>query len=40
MPLGVWFQPHLALRPGLIDTHNVDEVILVCGAVALHRSAG
>jgi SAM-dependent methyltransferase len=34
MPLGMWFQPRLALRPGLIDTRNVDEVILVCGAAA------
>jgi len=32
MPLGVWFQPRLTLRPGMIDTQGVDEIILVCGA--------
>jgi len=30
MPLGVRFQKKLALVPGLIDTENVDEVLLVC----------
>lgn len=30
MPLGVHFQKKLAFAPGLIDTENVDEVLLVC----------
>ncbi len=30
MPLGVRFQKKLALCPGLIDTSNVDEILLVC----------
>ena len=30
MPLGVRFQEKLALAAGLIDTENVDEVLLVC----------
>jgi SAM-dependent methyltransferase len=30
MPLGVWFQRKLSLAPGLIDTKDVDEVLLVC----------
>lgn len=32
MPLGVRFQKQLQFQPGLIDTENVDEVILVCRA--------
>jgi hypothetical protein len=30
MPLGVYFQTRLTLVDGLIDTENVDEVLLVC----------
>ena len=30
MPLGVRFQKRLAFAAGLIDTENVDEVLLVC----------
>ena len=30
MPLGVRFQKKLALQPGMIDTAEVDEVLLVC----------
>ena len=30
MPLGVRFQKRLAFTAGLIDTENVDEVLLVC----------
>ncbi|MGH8149804.1 MAG: class I SAM-dependent methyltransferase [Steroidobacteraceae bacterium] len=30
MPLGVLFQAPLALSAGLIDTHRVDEILLVC----------
>ena len=30
MPLGVRFQKQLSLHPGMIDTDNVDEVLLVC----------
>ena len=30
MPLAVRFQQKLALCPGLIDTSNVDEILLVC----------
>jgi SAM-dependent methyltransferase len=30
MPLAVRFQKKLALCPGLIDTSNVDEILLVC----------
>jgi SAM-dependent methyltransferase len=30
MPLGVRFQKKLALHPGMIDTEEVDEVLLVC----------
>jgi SAM-dependent methyltransferase len=30
MPLGVRFQRKLSLAPGLIDTTDVDEVLLVC----------
>ncbi|HUN25725.1 MAG TPA: class I SAM-dependent methyltransferase [Steroidobacteraceae bacterium] len=32
MPLGVYFQPPLALGAGMIDTRGVDEIILVCQA--------
>jgi len=30
MPLGILFQKKLSLQPGLIDTTNVDTVLLVC----------
>jgi SAM-dependent methyltransferase len=30
MPLGVHFQRRLSFAPGMIDTENVDEVLLVC----------
>ena len=30
MPLGVRFQKKLSLHPGMIDTAEVDEVLLVC----------
>lgn len=30
MPLGIFFQKKLDLRPGMIDTANVDTVLLVC----------
>ncbi len=30
MPLGVLFQQPLTLAPGLIDTREVDEILLVC----------
>jgi SAM-dependent methyltransferase len=30
LPLGTFFQRRLALRPGMIDTEAVDEVLLVC----------
>jgi SAM-dependent methyltransferase len=30
MPLGAYFQRPLRLRPGLIETSGVDEVLLVC----------
>lgn len=30
MPLGVRFQKKLSLQPGMIDTADVDEVLLVC----------
>ena len=30
MPLGARFQRKLEFRPGMIDTANVDEVLLVC----------
>jgi SAM-dependent methyltransferase len=30
MPLGVYFQRKLSLTTGMIDTENVDEVLLVC----------
>lgn len=30
MPLGIWFQTRLDVRPGLIDLRGVDEAIFVC----------
>jgi len=30
MPLGVHFQKKLAFVPGLLDTRNIDEVLLAC----------
>ena len=30
MPLGIWFQKKLEMHPGLIDTRDVDTVLLVC----------
>jgi len=30
MPLGVFFQKKLTLHAGMIDTRNVDEILLVC----------
>lgn len=30
MPLGLWFQKKLDLQPGMIDTRDVDTVLLVC----------
>lgn len=30
MPMGILFQKKLDLRPGMIDTENVDTVLLVC----------
>jgi len=30
MPLGMRFQKRLQLLPGMIDTHGVDEILLVC----------
>lgn len=30
MPIGILFQKKLDLRPGMIDTANVDTVLLVC----------
>jgi SAM-dependent methyltransferase len=30
MPLGIRFQKPLGLKPGLIDTNGVDEILLVC----------
>ena len=30
MPLGIRFQKKLALHPGMLDTSDVDEVLLVC----------
>lgn len=30
MPLGILFQKKLSLQPGMIDTENVDTVLLVC----------
>jgi SAM-dependent methyltransferase len=30
MPLGILFQKKLSLQPGMIDTANVDTVLLVC----------
>lgn len=32
MPLGVLFQSRLAFSSGMIDTRDVDEIILVCAA--------
>jgi len=34
MPLGLWNQKELRLFNGLIDTHEVDEILLVCRAGA------
>ena len=39
MPLGVRFQEKLALVAGLIDTENVDEVLLVCRKEGAARRA-
>jgi SAM-dependent methyltransferase len=36
MPLGVWLQKPLALAPGMIEMHNVDEILLLC--TAWHRA--
>jgi len=30
MPLGVYFQKELSFTAGMIDTDDVDEVVLVC----------
>ena len=30
MPIGILFQKKLQLRPGMIDTANVDTVLLIC----------
>jgi SAM-dependent methyltransferase len=30
MPIGLLFEKKLTLSPGLIDTQNVDEILLVC----------
>jgi SAM-dependent methyltransferase len=30
MPLGIFFQKKLSLQPGMIETANVDTVLLVC----------
>lgn len=34
MPMGVRFQKKLTLVPGLVDTQDVDEVLLVCRKVS------
>ncbi len=38
MPLGALFQAPLTLAPGMINTGNVDEIILVCRASAPRAS--
>jgi hypothetical protein len=30
MPLSVRFQKKLSLQPGMIDTDDVDEILIVC----------
>ena len=34
MPLGIWFQKKLEVKPGMIDTRDVDTVLLVCRKAA------
>ncbi len=38
MPLALRFEKKLALAPGMIDTENVDEVLLVCRRDSAARS--
>jgi SAM-dependent methyltransferase len=38
MPLAVRFEKKLALAPGMVDTENVDEVLLVCRRDSAARS--
>lgn len=40
MPLGIFFQRKLSLQPGMIDTTNVDTVLLVCRKQAGAASRG
>lgn len=40
MPLGIFFQSKLSLQPGMIDTTNVDTVLLVCRKQAGAASRG
>ena len=40
MPLGIFFQNKLSLQPGMIDTTNVDTVLLVCRKQAGAASRG
>ena len=39
MPLGLWNQKTLRLVPGLIDTDDVDEILLVCRTDAKARAS-
>ena len=34
MPLGLWFQKPLKLIPGMVNTENVDQILLVCRKTA------